>query len=43
MVHIDISCDEGHVADSLRQLANAIENEEVVSQFETFHCCAEIN
>ena len=41
-VHIDIYCDEGFVADSLRQMANAIENGEVLTQFETFHCCAGI-
>ena len=39
---IKIQCDEGHVADSLRELANAFENEEKLTEFETTHCCAEV-
>ena len=39
---IKIQCDEGHVADSLHELANAFENEEDLEEFETAHCCAEV-
>ena len=36
-------CDEGFIADSLRQLANHIESKDgLPSQFETSHACAEI-
>ena len=42
-VHINIYCDEGYVADSLRELANAIENNEGLTEFETYRCCAEIS
>ena len=42
-VHISITCDKEFVADSLRELANAIENRETVSLFETYHCRAEID
>lgn len=41
---LDLLIDEGHVADSLRELANYIEEcEEIPTQFETFHCCGEIS
>lgn len=44
-VHLSISCDEGHVADSLRQIANAIEGSENVqiTEYETSVCMAEID
>ena len=43
-IHIDIVCDEGFAADSLRRIANALENEgeEGIRQYEDAHCCAEI-
>lgn len=42
-VHINIYCDEGHVADSLRELANAYEENNEMTDFETYLCVAEIN
>lgn len=43
-VNLTILCDKGFVADSLRQLANAIEeSEEKVEHFETARCDAEID
>lgn len=41
-IHISIVCDSDFVPDFLRQLANAIEEDSVNTQFETFHGCAEI-
>lgn len=41
-IRITITCDEGHVADSLRQLANAYEEREELTDYETEHFIAEI-
>lgn len=43
-IKITISCDEYHVADELRNLATAIEeNDEELTKWETPHCVAEFN
>lgn len=42
-IKITITCDEGHVADSLRQLANAYEESEELNDYETEHFIAEID
>ena len=44
-IKIEITCDEGFVADSLREIANTIENsddEEYNMHLETFHYDCEI-
>ena len=42
-INIDISIDEGYVADELRRLANYIEEcDEMPTQYETFRAIAEI-
>ena len=48
-IKIEITCDEGFVADSLREIANAVENDEKEynlqeynMHFETFHYDCEI-
>lgn len=42
-IKISIVCDKGHVADSLRDLANAIENDDIDTddyEYEDAHCAA---
>ena len=43
-IKIKISCNENHVAESLRQMANAFEQSDGnLSAFETEHCVAEFS
>ena len=41
-IQISITCDEGYVADFLRDLATAYEEREWLETFETAHGCAEL-